>query len=135
VIYTPGHSSDHICLYESNQGWLFSGDLFVGGKDRALGAGYNIWQIIESLKKVSRLSIKTLFPGSARVRNDPAEEIQAKIEYYTELGEIVYRLHESGWSTSAIIREVCGGAMLIERVTLGHFSRRHLVNSYLAKYK
>ncbi|MCK4316124.1 MAG: MBL fold metallo-hydrolase, partial [Anaerolineae bacterium] len=35
VIYTPGHSPDHICLYEPDQGWLFTGDLFVGGRDRA----------------------------------------------------------------------------------------------------
>jgi glyoxylase-like metal-dependent hydrolase (beta-lactamase superfamily II) len=35
AIYTPGHSPDHICLYEPSKGWLFSGDLFVGGKERA----------------------------------------------------------------------------------------------------
>ena len=53
VIYTPGHSPDHLCLYEPNQGWIFTGDLFVGGKDRALRAGCDIWQVIESLKLIS----------------------------------------------------------------------------------
>jgi glyoxylase-like metal-dependent hydrolase (beta-lactamase superfamily II) len=42
VIYTPGHSPDHICLYEPDRGWLFTGDLFVGGQDRALRAGYDV---------------------------------------------------------------------------------------------
>ena len=36
VIYTPGHSPDHLCLYEPSMGWMFTGDLFVGGKERAL---------------------------------------------------------------------------------------------------
>ena len=30
AIYTPGHSPDHLCLYEPERGWLFSGDLYVG---------------------------------------------------------------------------------------------------------
>ena len=32
VLFTPGHSADHLCLHEASQGWLFTGDLFVGGK-------------------------------------------------------------------------------------------------------
>jgi ribonuclease/clavin/mitogillin len=28
VIETPGHSPDHICLFERRNGWLFTGDLF-----------------------------------------------------------------------------------------------------------
>jgi glyoxylase-like metal-dependent hydrolase (beta-lactamase superfamily II) len=72
VIHTPGHSPDHICLYEPEEGWLFSGDLFVGGRDRALRADYNIWLIITSLKKVSALDIRILFPGSGTVRRTRA---------------------------------------------------------------
>ena len=42
VIHTPGHGPDHICLYEPNEGWLFSGDLYIGGRDRALRVDYDI---------------------------------------------------------------------------------------------
>lgn len=59
VIYTPGHSNDHICLYEENNWYLFSGDLI-----------YNWWIYIEnyldyanSIKKLSKLDIKYIFPG------------------------------------------------------------------------
>ncbi|MEN8243241.1 MAG: MBL fold metallo-hydrolase, partial [Chloroflexota bacterium] len=62
VIYTPGHSPDHLCLYEQTQGWLFTGDLFVGGKDRALRVDYRIWEIIASLKRVAKLPLTRLFP-------------------------------------------------------------------------
>jgi len=131
VAYTPGHSPDHICLYEPDRGWLFTGDLFVGGKDRALRGGYDVWQIISSLKRVAALPATRLFPGSARVRDDPARELAAKIAHLEGLGERVLALHRQGRSVNEIVRALLGGPMLIEVITLGHFSRRRLVLSYL----
>jgi len=131
VIYTPGHSPDHLCLYEPEQGWLFTGDLFVGGQDRALRAGYDIWEIIASLKRIAALPATTLFPGSARVRDHPAEALREKIAYLEGLGERVLALHREGRRVGEIVRALMGGPMLIEAVTLGHFSRRRLVLSYL----
>jgi glyoxylase-like metal-dependent hydrolase (beta-lactamase superfamily II) len=131
AIYTPGHSPDHLCLYEERQGWLFSGDLFVGGRDRALRAGYDIEQIIASLKLVAELPANILFPGSARVRREPQKELAAKIAYLEGLGEQVLTLQRQGKSAGQIERALLGGPMWVELVTLGHFSRRHLVLSYL----
>ena len=131
VIYTPGHSPDHICLYEPEHGWLFSGDLFVGGRDRALSADADIWGVIESLKKIAELPLSKLFPGSARVRENPATEIREKIEYLEEMGRQVLELHRKVRSLDAIVRALCGGPMFIEVFTLGHFSRRNLVRSFL----
>ena len=131
VIETPGHAPDHLCLFEPENGWLFSGDLFVGGRDRALRAGCDIWGIIASLKKIAQLPITWLFPGSARVRQDPLPEIEEKISYLEETGEKVMDLHRLGRSVDQIARALFGGPMWVERITLGHFSRRHLVRSYL----
>ncbi len=133
VVYTPGHSPDHICLYEPEQGWLFSGDLFVGGQDRALRAGYDIWQMIASLKRVATLPLTRLFPGSARVRDNSTEALNEKITYLEALGEEVLVLHRKGYSVRAIVRALMGKITLVEMVTLGHFSRRRLVLSYLGK--
>jgi len=133
VIYTPGHSPDHICLYEPQQGWLFTGDLFVGGKDRALRIDYDIWQIIASLKQVAGLPLTLLFPGSARVRENPNQALASKIAYLEEMGEKVLELHNRGKRPKQIARLLFGPAMSIEYFTFGHFSRLGLVNSYLAK--
>ena len=103
----------------------------MGGRDRALRAGYDIWQIIASLKRIAALSATTLFPGSARVRHNPAAALGAKIAYLEELGDAVAALDRQGWSVPDITRALCGGPMFIEFVTLGHFSRRRLVLSYL----
>lgn len=131
VIYTPGHSIDHICLYEAEQCWLFSGDLFVGGQDRALGAHNDIWTVVDSLKKVAGLPLEQMFPGCAHVRENPQEELHEKIAYLEEMGEKVLELNRKGWSVGAIARKVFGDSMFIEYFTLGHFSRRNLVRSYL----
>ena len=131
VVYTPGHSPDHICLYEADQGWLFTGDLFVGGRDRSMRADYDVWGIIASLKRVAALPATMLFPGSARLRDNPAVELAAKIAYLEELGEQALALHRQGRSVDDIARALCGGPMLIEAITMGHFSRRRLVLSYL----
>ena len=131
VIYTPGHSPDHVCLYEPERGWLFSGDLFVGGRERALSGGADIWSVIQSLKKTAELPLSKLFPGSAHVRENPVTEIHAKISYLEEAGAKVLELHRKGQGVSAIAQAVFGNVMFIEVFTLGHFSRRNLVRSYL----
>jgi glyoxylase-like metal-dependent hydrolase (beta-lactamase superfamily II) len=131
VIHTPGHSPDHICLYEPSRGWLFTGDLFVGGRDRALRKEYRIWEIITSLKRVAQLPLTRLFPGCARVRENPNQAISDKIEYLEETGGKVVDLHEKGMSVNRIAQTVFGGPMFIEVFTLGHFTRRTLVESFL----
>jgi glyoxylase-like metal-dependent hydrolase (beta-lactamase superfamily II) len=131
VIYTPGHSPDHLCLYEPDRGWLFTGDLFVGGRERALRADYDIWEIIDSLKLVAGLSINWMFPGSARVRENPIEDLISKISYLEEFGEKVLELCDKGRGVNSIVRELCGKPLPVELITLGHFSRRNLVLSFI----
>ena len=114
---------------------MFTGDLFVGGRDRALREESNIWEIIASLKVIAALPSETLFPGSARIREQPSEALAAKIDYLEDLGERVISLYQKGWSVEAIVKETCGKFMEVEAITLGHFSRRHLVNSYIRNYR
>jgi glyoxylase-like metal-dependent hydrolase (beta-lactamase superfamily II) len=131
VMHTPGHSPDHLCLYERDQGWLFSGDLYVGGAERALRSSYDIWGIIASLKEVAHLPLRMLFPGGARVRENPNAALREKVEYLEACGQQVLELHRRGWGTRAIARHLFGGWMAVELITCGDFSRRHLVESYL----
>jgi glyoxylase-like metal-dependent hydrolase (beta-lactamase superfamily II) len=131
VLYTPGHSPDHICLYEPHEGWLFSGDTYIGGKDRALRADYNIWQIIASLKKLSELDINLIFTGSGNVRKNGSTALKEKIAYLESMGEQTLELHLRGLSYRQIRRKLFGREMLIAYVTLGHFSGKHLVRSFI----
>ncbi len=131
VIPTPGHSPDHVCFYESRQGWLFAGDAYIGGKDKALRSDYNIWQILDSLKKLSRLDAQFIFPGSGTVRDNPKKAIQNKIDYLEETAERVLKLHTLGLSYRRISRKLFGPEMPITYITLGHFCGKNLVKSYI----
>jgi glyoxylase-like metal-dependent hydrolase (beta-lactamase superfamily II) len=132
VVHTPGHSPDHVCLFEPNQGWLFSGDAYVGGKDRALRQDYDIYGIIASLRKLADLPVKTIFSGSGSVRADAVEHLLEKVAYLEELGERIHSLRDQGLSPRRIRRRVFGREPTITYFTLGRFSGLRLVQSYLA---
>jgi glyoxylase-like metal-dependent hydrolase (beta-lactamase superfamily II) len=132
VIHTPGHSPDHIGLYEPQQGWLFAGDAYIGGKDRAARFDYDIYAIIASLKVLAALRVACLFPGSGTVRmDDPVADIQRKVEYLEELGAKVRKLHNRGLGVQAIQKQLLGRDPSIRYLTLGHFRARYLVEAYL----
>ena len=133
VIHTPGHSPDHICLYEPDEGWLFSGDLYIGGRDRALRADYDICAIIDSLKRIAPLEVSRLFPGSGTVRENASRDLLEKMDYLEETGRRVRELSQRGLSPRQIARRIFGPELLIAYVTLGHFSGKCLVQSYLRR--
>jgi glyoxylase-like metal-dependent hydrolase (beta-lactamase superfamily II) len=131
VIHTPGHCSDHVCLYEPDEGWLFTGDTYVGGRDKALRLDYDIWEIIESLKKLAALDADMIFPGSGTVYHNPQEALRTKIDYLEEMGGRVWYLHDQGMSRRRIRQRLFGSEPAIAYITLGHFCGRNLVRSYL----
>jgi glyoxylase-like metal-dependent hydrolase (beta-lactamase superfamily II) len=134
VLRTPGHSPDHICLFEPDQGWLFTGDAYIGGKDRALREGYDIHGIIASLKVLAVLPVRTIFSGSGSVRDHGSQLLRDKIAYLEELGERIRSLRDQGLSPRRIRRRLFGRDPYITYLTLWHFSGLRLVQSYLAGF-
>lgn len=136
VIPTPGHSPDHIALYEPQQGWLFSGDAYIGGRDRAARPDYDIDAIVRSLRTLAALNVSTLCPGSGTVRqNHPAEDIASKADQIEELGEKVRALHAQGYSPNMIRDRLLGREGSLFFMTFGHFSGVHLVELFLGSPK
>lgn len=133
VIRTPGHSQDHICLFEPRQGWLFSGDAYIGGEDRALREGYDIYGIISSLKALAELPVETIFSGSGSVRTQGAKHLRVKIDYLEDLGQRIRSLKDQGLSPRRIRARLFGPEPAIAYITLGHFSGSRLVRSYLTR--
>lgn len=132
VMPTPGHSPDHVCFFEENQGWLFVGDAYTGGRDRALRQGYDIWGIIASLRVMAALNPAVLFCGSGSVVEDPAAALRDKIRYLVERGDYVLELRRRGWPPKLIARSIFGREPGISYITQGDFSTVTLVLSYLA---
>ena len=96
VIHTPGHSPDHISLFEPDQGWLFTGDAFIGGRDRTLRADYNIYGIRNSVEKLRALDPGIIFPASGNIRENPSDELAAKTAYLEEIGRRAKKFSRRG---------------------------------------
>lgn len=64
VIPCAGHSAGHICLYEPDRKWLFTGDMFCGIRNIYLRRDENFHQILSSLENLSKLKIDTIFAAS-----------------------------------------------------------------------
>ncbi len=131
VIHTGGHSPDHIVLYEAKEGWIFSGDLFIGGKDRAMRPDYDVEEIIQALERLASLPLSRLFPGSGNVRENPCGEIASKASHMRELRERIRELHRQGLSEKQIARTLLGRDGFIRYISGGHFSTVNLVRAYL----
>jgi glyoxylase-like metal-dependent hydrolase (beta-lactamase superfamily II) len=131
VIYTPGHDRDHICLFEPKHGWLFTGDLFVGTRPKAIRPMNDIRQITADLKKVKDLSPRFLFPAPGKVLAEPVPVLEQSIQYLEELGQKVMELHDKGLSPDEIVQQIFGGEYELTEFTQHHFSSLNLVNSFL----
>ncbi|WP_406656073.1 MBL fold metallo-hydrolase [Methanolobus sp. ZRKC2] len=82
VIHTPGHTPGGICLYEAQTKSLFSGDtVFPNGNiGRTDFQGGNSSELTESISKLVKLDVKTLYPGHGEVTsNDVNRQIDLSL--------------------------------------------------------
>jgi len=131
VILTPGHDRDHVCLFEPERRWIFSGDLFIGRKPTVCRPMDDQWQIIEDLKTIRSLNPCLLFPAPGRVIVDPMETLDGVINHLESLGRRIEALNETGLSLSEIRQEVFGEEDPISKFTQNQFSTENMVRSFL----
>ena len=131
VIPTPGHDRDHICLFERKNGWLFTGDLFVGTRPNVVRPMDDVWQIIADLKKVKDLKPQILFPAPGKVRTEPVPVLEQAIRYLEDLGQKVMELHDKGLSPAEIMKQIFGNEPPLAEFTQQQFSSLNLVKSLL----
>lgn len=72
ILYTPGHSPGHICLYEEDRGYLFTGDLIYEGTLDAFYPSTNPVDFMNSIKRIKNFNVNRILPGhySLNVPND-----------------------------------------------------------------
>jgi glyoxylase-like metal-dependent hydrolase (beta-lactamase superfamily II) len=82
VIHTPGHTSGCICLYEPRAGLLFTGDtVFAGGTLSEIAVGGNVSDYVNSVRRLSNLKVKQIYPGHGRTSSTPDEDFPKAIVY------------------------------------------------------
>jgi len=131
VIYTPGHSDDHICLLEPDEGWLFTGDLFLSERAEVLRSDEDAGQILASLRRLLDYEFKTIFCGSGRVVEDGKRALAAKVEFWEHLATEACRLRAEGREPEEIRQALLGEESTLYHLTGGDFGKIHLINSLL----
>lgn len=80
VLHTPGHSSGSICLYEPDLQILFTGDtIFANGVLGGIFPSGSISDYTLSLRDLSKLRVKEIYPGHGRISTTPMEDFAKAI--------------------------------------------------------
>jgi endoribonuclease LACTB2 len=131
VFYTPGHSEDHIALYETERRWLFSGDLYLAPRLKVLRADEDVHALADSLRKMIALEPEVLFcQHRGRVENATVM-LRRKLDSLVELGERIQDLQNRGLDEDEIASALPGKDFLWRTLTGGHFSKRNFVRAFL----
>lgn len=135
VIHTPGHSHDHVVFLERNQGWLFSGDMYLGARIKYFRADEDIYQTVESLKVIASLNFDSLFCGHNPQMTEPRNAIQRKIDHLENIVEYVRQMHAKGMPHHRILKEALKGreSWLVKLITLGDVSYRNMILAVLQR--
>ncbi len=111
IIWTPGHSFDHICIFNKRNGYLFSGDHILSRITPHIGnfvissALRNEFEdhhfdnildhYLKSLEKIENLNPKVIFPAHQDIIYDPHKRIQEIKEHHeNRLTEILAILQD-----------------------------------------
>jgi glyoxylase-like metal-dependent hydrolase (beta-lactamase superfamily II) len=131
VIATPGHSSDHIALYEPKQGWLFTGDLFVSEKIIYLYENENLPSMRESLRKLAELDFSLLACSHRGVLKKGPEALLRKAEYIESMQCKARELHGRGYPEPEITKILLGKEDYMYLISRGEFSKTAFIRALL----
>lgn len=110
-IETPGHTQEHVCLYESKRKILVSGDHLLVDITPNISLWSEEWdalkEYLNSLDKVENLEVEIVLPGHRRVFNNHRERIEElKQHHERRLGEIVGILRRGKQTAFQIARQM-----------------------------
>lgn len=131
VIHTPGHSRDHVIYWEQRQGWLFSGDMYLGSRIKYFRADEDVMQTIASLKKIASLKFDALFCGHNPQMNNPVNQIKRKLAFFENTVGEVSELIKRGAGDREILNRLVGKKEYwpAKLITLGDVSYKNLIRS------
>ena len=129
-IHTPGHSKDHTVYLEEENGWLFSGDLYLGDHIKYFRSDERLIDQITSLKKILKFDFDALFCAhNPRLENGRAR-LKNKLQFLEDLYGSIHRLIQKGFPEREVIKKLDPkNDRLIRWVTMGNVSFANMIRS------
>ena len=129
-IHTPGHSKDHTVYLEPEQGWLFSGDLYLGERIKFFRSDEKMEHQIRALKIVLQHDFDALFCGHNPVLANGKKRLRRKLDYLEEINGKVRMLVSKGLPEGEIIRRMDPHTdRFVKFVTMGNASFANMIRS------
>jgi endoribonuclease LACTB2 len=129
---TPGHSSDHLTVWDPERRILVSGDLFLGVKVRvAHERDESPRALVASLRSAAALEPRLLLDAHRGPVSDAAAQLRAKAAWNEEMIGEIERLDAAGVGAAEIVKRVFGRESLVGRVSGLEYSRRGFVRAVL----
>jgi glyoxylase-like metal-dependent hydrolase (beta-lactamase superfamily II) len=131
-VHTPGHSKDHTVYLETRNGWLFSGDLYLGDRIKYFRSDEKFIDQLDSLKTVLALDFNALFCGHHPILKGGKARLAAKLAFLEDFFGKVTDLNRKGLTESEIIARLDHKQdRLVKWVTLGNACFANMVRSVL----
>lgn len=132
VVPTPGHASDHVCLFDPVRRWLFTGDLFIHRRVRYLRSVEDASRMLRSLEEIRRLEPSVLLCSHAGVVEEAPAALDDRIAHWRGLAAAARGMAENGEDPRGITRRLLGREGPMTWISVGDFSKVNLVRSLLS---
>lgn len=130
AIHTPGHSKDHTVFLEINNGWLFSGDLYLGDRIKFFRSDEKIYDQIDSLKKMRDFDFDVLFCSHNPCLKNGKSNLAQKLQFLEDIAGQVQQLKAKGLSEKKIIRSMDPNKdKWVKLMTTGNVSFANMIRS------
>lgn len=133
VIEAPGHTADHLVVYDEERGILASGDLFLGVKVRVAHHAERPRTLVRTLRAMAALRPRVLLDAHRGVLHDAAALLLAKAAWLEDTIGSIMTLAGGGVPEREIQRRVLGPEALVGYVSFGEYSGRALVQAVLSE--
>lgn len=132
ILPAPGHCDDQIVLYERSQGWLFTGDAFLGEYVKNFRRDEDFAKTLDSVQRLCQLDFDALFCAHKPMPQGGRAALQRKLALLQDIEGQVRDLHARGLPMHQIARRVLGTERLfLFALTLGDVSKVNLVRAIL----
>jgi glyoxylase-like metal-dependent hydrolase (beta-lactamase superfamily II) len=133
IIPLPGHTPDHVCVWDAERRVLVSGDLFLGVKVRVAHRHEAPRRLLASLRSAAALEPRLLLDAHRGPVGDAAAVLRAKAGWLDEaIGEIE-RGRVRGEAPRETARRVLGREGMVGYASGGEYSKLAFVEAVLAE--
>ncbi|MEO7457655.1 MAG: MBL fold metallo-hydrolase [Gemmatimonadaceae bacterium] len=133
IVETPGHTEDHVVVWDPERGIVVSGDLFIGVKVRVAHLHERPSQVLRSLRTVMSLSPRLLLDAHRGPVFDATDVLRAKIDWMEETMGLILTLAGQGVDEREIQLRVLGKEDFVGYVSFGEYSKRAFVKSVISE--